>query len=76
MPESLPVKMPAGTNSDQRTRDWIALGALSIGAVPLGLASLLYFAGRAPLAATLILLAVALIIGLVLRDLVRGTRGS
>ena len=66
MPVSLPARVLSKTRSAQQTAEWIGFWALSLGAVAVCLAALIYFTSDDPVAASFVLLAIATIIGAVL----------
>jgi hypothetical protein len=71
MPTPLLLKALATTLPARWTIDWIGIWALTLGAIALSLASLVYFADNDPVAAAFVLIAFAAIIGVVLREAVQ-----
>jgi len=63
---SLPARVLSKTPSTQLTPEWIGFWALSLGAVAVCVAALIYFTSDDPVAASFVLLAIATIIGAVL----------
>ena len=68
MPFPLSVKAAAITRAERWAIDWIGVWALTLGAIALSLAALIYFADRDPVAASFVLVAFAAILGVVLRE--------
>lgn len=62
------VKALTKTSADQQGVDRLGMWTLGLGAVGVGLALLVYFAGGESIAASFALVAAAAIIGLVLRE--------
>jgi TRAP-type C4-dicarboxylate transport system permease large subunit len=62
------IKALASTPAERWTIDWLAIWALFLGVVALSVASYVYFADEAPVAAAFVLVAYAAIIGVVLRE--------
>ena len=63
---------PLATARPQRfTADWLGIWALTLGAIAIGLASFIYITDGDPVAASFVLIAVAAIIGVALRDAAR-----
>ena len=71
MPFPLPVKAAILSQSARWTIDWIDVWALTLGAIALSLAALIYFADHDPVAVSFVLVAFAAIIGVVLRESVQ-----
>jgi len=64
----VPDKALAITRVSQWTIDWIGVWALILGAIAVSLAAFVYIADGDPAAASGVLLAIALIIGVVARE--------
>jgi hypothetical protein len=71
MPFPLSVKAGVLPRPERRMVDWIDVWALTLGAIALSLAALVYFADRDPVAVSFVLVAFAAIIGVVLRESVQ-----
>ena len=71
MPFPLSVKAGVITRSERWTIDWVGVWALTLGAIALSLATLIYFADRDPVAVAFVLVAFAVIIGVGLRESVQ-----
>lgn len=71
MPFPRSVKVAAIARPERWTIDWIGVWALSLGAIALSLAAIIYFADRDPVAVSFVLVAFAAIIGVVLRESVQ-----
>jgi hypothetical protein len=71
MPFPLSIKSTAVARPSRWTIDWIDVWALTLGAIALSLAALIYFADHDPVAVSFVLIAFAAIIGVVLRESVQ-----
>ena len=71
MPFPLSVKSAAVARPGRWTIDWIDVWALTLGAIALSLAALIYFADHDPVAVSFVLIAFAAIIGVLLRESVQ-----
>ena len=71
MPFPLSVKASVLPRAERRMIDWIDVWALTLGAIALSLAALVYVADRDPVAVSFVLVAFAAIIGVVLRESVQ-----
>ena len=71
MPFPLSVKAAAIAHPERWSVDWIGIWALSLGAIAVSLAALIYLADRDPVAVSFVLVAFAAIIGVVLRESVQ-----
>jgi hypothetical protein len=71
MPFPLSVKSAAVARPARWAIDWIDVWALTLGAIALSLAALIYFADHDPVAVSFVLVAFAAIIGVVLRESVQ-----
>ncbi len=65
---SLSKTRSGGLDAASTTVDWIGIWALFLGTIAVLLASFVYFADGEPIAASAVLIAVASIIGVVLRE--------
>ena len=68
MPFPLSAKAAILSRPERWSIDWIGIWALSLGAIALSLAALIYFADCDPLAAAFVLIAFAAILSVVLRE--------